>query len=159
VTLSPLITPFLDLWVGEGNLRKQVLQRLASSYGTSKDWPSGHPHTLFIRGRGHPCDVEHLSNMVADCTASFPGCKHIRMTLQDWRRQIPTTMLNSSVVLTQYNGSKESMIEAFSRLMQTSSYMLARHYNKSRHDIQADHARDVIGQEYLAMNPDGSFIH
>jgi hypothetical protein len=69
---------------------------------------------------------------------------------------MPTAVLNSEVVLKEYSGNAESMIEDYSKLMATSADMVVRHYNKGRYDQQAKRARETIDKLILDLNPEGS---
>jgi hypothetical protein len=157
-------------------------------FGTrGNHYPNAHPHSLFIRSRGHPCgayfcfvsfvgvlllltnkfnpiikiniEAFHLSDMVQWCTASFPGCEGIKMKLLHWRRQMATVVLNSEVVLKEYSGNAESMMEDYSKLMATSVDMVVRHYDKGRYDQQAKRAQAAMDKLILDLNPEGSFHH
>jgi hypothetical protein len=55
LSFSPLITPFIDVWIGRGGLRKQALLLMEPKFGSGNNYPNAHPDTLFIRSRGHPC--------------------------------------------------------------------------------------------------------
>jgi hypothetical protein len=72
---------------------------------------------------------------------------------------LPISVLNSQVVLKEYSGNAESMMEDYSKLMATSADMVVRHYNKGRYDQQAKRAREAMDKLILDLNPKGSFHH
>jgi hypothetical protein len=80
------------------------------------------------------------------------------MKLLHWRRQMATSVLNSEVVLKEYSGNAESMMEDYSKLMATSVDMVFRHYNKGRYDQQAKRAQAAMDKLILDLNPEGSSI-